>query len=174
MHKAEPYATKIDVGRAILPADALSSASRRRLKAGGSQDLGTCNITQFAQNPRAGISAVAAFSCTCILSETANQPKLDIAGQNGYFCKFLGFACQPHYFSASHGRGSDQSHDRQGVVARTDSTGTDCRLRGGAALPAPSRWYPRGAGSGPPRPASSPRSAPSRLRPTASSSTGHF
>ena len=32
MHKAEPYATKIDVGRAILPADALSSASRRRLE----------------------------------------------------------------------------------------------------------------------------------------------
>src|ERR1022692_1597282 len=93
MHKAEPYATKIDVGRAILPADALSSASRRRLKAGGSQDLGTCNITQFAQNPLAGISAVAAFSCTCILSETANQPKLDISGQNGYFCKFLGSAC---------------------------------------------------------------------------------
>ena len=69
----------------------------------GRRFLGTCNITQFAQNPLAGISAVAAFSCTCILSETANQPKLDISGQNGYFCKFLGFACQPHYFSASEG-----------------------------------------------------------------------
>jgi hypothetical protein len=60
----------------------------------GRRFLGTCNITQFAQNPLAGISAVAAFSCTCILSETANQPKLDISGQNGYFCKFLAFACQ--------------------------------------------------------------------------------
>ena len=59
----------------------------------GRRKLGTCNITQFAQNPLAGISAVAAFSCTCILSETANQPKLDISGQNGYFCKFLGSAC---------------------------------------------------------------------------------
>src|ERR1017187_7423289 len=59
----------------------------------GRRKLGTCNITQFAQNPLAGISAVAAFSCTCILSETANQPKLDISGQNGYFCKFLESAC---------------------------------------------------------------------------------
>src|ERR1035441_976055 len=69
----------------------------------GRRFLGTCNITQLAETPRAGISAVAAFSCTCILSETANQPKLDISGQNGYFCKFLGFACQPHYFSAFKG-----------------------------------------------------------------------
>jgi hypothetical protein len=30
--------SKTGVGQAILPADALSSASKRRLKAGGSQD----------------------------------------------------------------------------------------------------------------------------------------
>jgi len=58
------------------------------------------------------------------------------------------------------------------LPARTYSTRTDCRLRGDTALPAPSRRSPATAGSGRPTPASNPHSAPSRLRPTASWSTG--